>query len=179
MKLIVAAFLSVAAVCAQQWSEPVSVLHEMKPCVTYRARVAGSWLLIEAAVEPGWHTFTMDNEKRASEKLAGKPSLGVDQPTRFEVSNGLEASGEWLQSEPQDFSKPKMRWYSWGYEGKALFATKVTRAAGAKGPAQIGIRGQACTDKTCKNIDLTLGLPLSVSTAAEPAEVKSLIAVKP
>jgi hypothetical protein len=145
--------------------------------VTYRARLAGSYLLIEAAVEPGWHTFVMDNEKRAAEKLAGKPSLGVDQPTRFEVSNGLEA-GEWLQAEPQDFSKPKMRWYSWGYEGKALFAARVTRAAGAKGPALIGIRGQACTDKTCKNIDLTLELPLSVSTPEDPAEVKSMIAVR-
>ncbi|MDZ4797848.1 MAG: hypothetical protein SGI92_06780 [Bryobacteraceae bacterium] len=164
---------------AQEWSAPVHVLHELKPCVTYRAKLVGSHLIIEAAVQPGWHTFTMDNEKRASEKLAGKPSLGVDQPTRFELTGGLEPSG-WFQSEPRDFSKPQLRWFSWGYEGKAVFATKVTRAAGASGPAQIGIRGQACTDKTCRNIDLTLELPLPAPSAAtaDPEEVKGLIAVR-
>src|SRR5215212_9768918 len=86
---------------AQQWSAPVHVLHELQPCVTYRAKLAGGYLIIEAAIQPGWHTFTMDNDQRATEKLAGKPSLGVDQPTRFDLAGGLEPSveGTWFQSE--------------------------------------------------------------------------------
>jgi hypothetical protein len=177
MKPLLLFVAAAALVQAQEWSAPVHVLHELKPCVTYRAKVAGSWLVVEAAIQPGWHTFTMDNEKRASEKLAGKPSLGVDQPTRFELSGGLESvDGSWFQSEPRDFSKPQLRWYSWGYEGKALFATKVKPAAG---PAQIGIRGQACTDKTCKNIDVTLELPApTAAPAGEPDERKGLTAVR-
>ncbi len=178
MKLIILSALAICAVTAQEWSKPVHVLHELKPCVTYRARVAGSYLLIEAAVEPGWHTFTMDNEKRAAEKLAGKPSLGVDQPTRFELTGGLEVDGGWLQSEPADFSKPKLRWYSWGYENKALFAAKVKQTAGGAKPTQVGIRGQACTDKTCKNIDVSLEVPAAPASGSDPAELKSLIPVR-
>mgnify|MGYP003577355215 CR=1 FL=1 len=141
---------------AAEWSEPVHVLHELKPCVTYRARVDGEFLIIQASLQPGWHTFTVDNEQRAAEKLAGKPSIGIDQPTQIKVSNGLETAGPWHQSQPRDFSKPELRWFSWGFEDQAVFAAKMRRSQGEA--AEVQIRGQACTDKVCKNVDVSLNV---------------------
>src|SRR4051812_44025970 len=69
-------------------------------CLTYRATLDGSYLVIRTAIESPWHTFAMDNKKRAEEKLAGKKSLGIDQPTEFTLSGGLEVVGPWLQTEP-------------------------------------------------------------------------------
>ena len=159
---------------AGDWSAPAEVLHELKPVLTYRARIDGSYLIVDAAIEPGWHTFAIDNEQRAREKLAGKASLGVDQPTRFSVSNGLEVVGPWYQLQPEDFSKPQLRWYSWGFEKQAVFAAKVRRAGA--GPAEVGIRGQACTDKTCKNIDVSLRVAVPASLAGTaPAALKSMV----
>ena len=150
---------------AAEWSAPVDVLHEMKPCVTYRAKVDGDFLVIEAALQPGWHTFAIDNEQRAAEKRAGKPSLGIDQPTQINLRKGLELAGPWYQSPPKDYSKPQLRWFSWGFENQAIFAGKIRRSG--SGPAEIGIRGQACTETTCKNIDVSLSPPLSSRDKAE------------
>jgi hypothetical protein len=155
---------------ASEWSAPVDVLHELKPCVTYRAKLNADVLVIEAALQPGWHTFAMDNERRAAEKLAGKPSLGIDQPTRIKFEGGLELAGVWYQLPPKDFSKPELRWYSWGFEQQALFTAKIRRSG--PGPARIEIRGQACTETTCKNIDVSLTLP-----ASEPNKQVSTIDV--
>src|SRR5262245_44498125 len=83
---------------AGDWSAPVDVLHELKPCITYRAKIDGDILVIEAALQSGWHTFAIDNEQRAAEKRAGKPSLGIDQPTQIKLANGLELAGSWYQS---------------------------------------------------------------------------------
>ena len=143
---------------AAEWSAPVHVLHEFKPCVTYRAKLDGEYLVVQATIQPGWHSFAMDNEHRAAEKRAGKPSLGIDQPTVLKVQNGLEVAGPWYQTPPRDFSKPELRWYSWGFEQQATFAAKIRRTGA--GPVQIDIRGQACTDKTCKNIDVAISMPL-------------------
>src|SRR3954452_4749551 len=163
--------VTAASAGAGEWSQPVDVLHELKPCVTYRAKTEGEFLIVEAKLQPGWHTFTMDNERRAAEKLAGKQSLGVDQPTQIRLGSGMEAVGGWLQSPPKDFSKPEMRWYSWGFEQQALFATRVRRAG--SGPSDIHIRGQACTETTCKNIDVAVLVPASAGGKGEPApEVK-------
>ena len=41
--------------------------------LSYRARVEGDWLVVEATHEPGWHTYAMDNVVRAREK-SGKMS---------------------------------------------------------------------------------------------------------
>jgi hypothetical protein len=170
-------FLCASSVFAGQWSAPVDVLHEMKPCVTYRARLEGDNLVIQASLQPGWHTFTMDNERRAAEKLAGKPSLGIDQPTQIKVSKGLSVEGSWNQSQPKDFSKPELRWFSWGFERQAIFAAKVQQSG--QGPAQVEIRGQACTETTCKNIDVALSLPLAGSDqGAGTTDLKTLISVK-
>lgn len=170
-------FACASVMLAAEWSAPVDVLHEMKPCVTYRARVEGDTLVVQASLQPGWHTFTIDNERRAAEKLAGKPSLGIDQPTQIRVSKGLELVGGWYQSPPKDFSKPDLRWYSWGFEQQAVFAAKV-RPVG-QGPAHIEVRGQACTETTCKNVDVSLTVPLAGTDKGSPAvDLKTLIQVR-
>ena len=158
---------------AADWSDPVDVLHELKPCVTYRARLDGDFLVIETAIQPGWHTFAIDNEQRAAEKRAGKPSLGIDQPTQITLGKGLELAGPWYQSPPKDFSKPALRWYTFGYEQQATFAAKV-RPSGS-GPAQIGIRGQACTESTCKNIDVAVSVPVSSTAGSSTVDLKGLV----
>ena len=173
LKLLIAlAITSVAQ--AAEWTAPVHVLHEFKPCVTYRAKLDGEYLVVQATIQPGWHSFAIDNERRAAEKLAGKPSLGIDQPTILKVQNGLEVAGPWHQTPPRDFSKPELRWYSWGFEQQATFASKV-RHTGA-GPVEIDIRGQACSDKTCKNIDVSLSMPLSApAEATTTVDLKALV----
>jgi len=164
-------FLSVLFVAgsvssAADWSKPVVVEHQFKPAVTYQAKIEGSYLVVRADIEEGWHTFSMDNEVRATEALAGKPSLGVDGPTKITLVEGLEATGGWSQTEPKDFSKPDLRWYSWGYEEPALFVTKVSTSG--RGEAKIGIRGQACTETTCKNIDIELALAVGGPSETPP-----------
>ncbi len=162
---------------AAEWTEPVAVLHEFRPCISYRARLDGEFVVVEVKPEPGWHTFVMDNKERSTEKLAGRQSLGVDGPTEIALRDGLEVAGPWYQSPPKDFSKPELRWYSWGYEGEAQFVAKVRRSG--PGPAQIGIRGQTCTETTCKNIDVTISLPVSkVSGAASEVDLSKLTAVR-
>ncbi len=169
MRLLLSIFLLIAsASSAAEWSEPVVVEHQFKPAVTYRARVEGSYLVVRADIEEGWHTFSMDNDLRATEALAGKPSLGVDAPTQITLEDGLEATGGWSQTEPKDFSKPELRWYSWGYEEPALFVTNVATAG--TGEAKIGIRGQACTETTCKNVDVELALALG-GPSGTPADI--------
>lgn len=153
----------------------MDVLHDMRPCVTYRARLSGDMLVIQASLQQGWHTFAMDNERRANEKLAGKPSLGIDQPTKIKLDGGLELAGTWYQPAPKDFSKPELRWYSWGFEQQAVFVAKIRRTGA--GPAQIGIRGQACTDTTCKNVDVSLKLPLTAAGNDEAVDLTKLVAV--
>lgn len=159
---------------AGDFTEPVEVRHDDKLCLSYRARWSGDYLVVRADIEPGWHTFAMDNVKRQEEKLAGKPSLGVERPTEIKVAGGLTPAGAWLQTAPKDFSKPEIQWFSWGFEQQAVFAVKARRTGDA--PAQLAIRGQACTESICKNIDVTLTVPVSGATAA--FDPKSLIAVR-
>jgi hypothetical protein len=160
-----------------EWSNAVEVRHEENLCVSYQARLDGPYLVVRAALESGWHTFAMDNKRRAEEKLAGKRSLGIDHPTEIVLTGGLEAVGPWYQSPPKDFSRPELRWFSWGFERQALFVTKIRRKGA--GPARIAIRGQACTETTCKNIDVAMSLPV-VSTGADPSEIdlKNLVQVR-
>lgn len=147
------------------------VRHDDQLCLAYQAALEGDYLVVRAAIEPGWHTFAMDNERRAKEKLAGKMSLGIDRQTEIALTGGLAAAGGWYQTPPKDFSKPELRWFSWGFEKEAVFAVKVHRAGAA--PAKIQIRGQACTETTCKNIDVELAGPAGQlkPAAAPPAGV--------
>jgi hypothetical protein len=85
----------------------------------------------------------------------------MDRSTEIAVS-GLRVEGPWHQSPPRDFSRPELRMFSFGYDRDAIFAAKVSRAGA--GSAKLRIRGQACTDTICKNIDV----PLTVAVPAKP-----------
>lgn len=174
MKLSAGLFL-LPLIAFGQWTEPVHVRHDLKPCISYRAKVAGEYLLVEATLDSGWKTFAMDNQKRADERLAGKKALGIDRETSIDVAGGLAVQGGWLQTAPQDFSKPELRWFTWGYQDRALFAAKVRKAGAA--PAKLTVRGQACTESVCKNIDIELDVP-ATSKAALDVDLKPLVAVR-
>jgi len=161
------------------WTDAVEVLHEFKRRVSYRARVQGEFLVVQATQEPGWHTYAMDNKQRAEEKLAGRQSLGIDAPTEISLTQGLEVVGPWYQSPPKDLSKPELQWFTWGFETQALFVAKVRRSG--PGPARIAVRGQACTDTICKRIDLAISLPLESAGAdadASKVDLKVLVQVR-
>jgi hypothetical protein len=166
----VACFASLAL--AGDWSAPVEVRHEEDVAVAYQARIDGQWLLVRVKVGNGWHTFCMDNKRRADEKRAGKQALSVDKPTEI-VASGVEVEGPWYQSEPKDFSHPELRWFSWGFDKEAVFAAKVR--SGRSG--RLTIKGQACTDAICKNIDVTVPVPAGGNSPAE-IDVKTLVPVR-
>jgi DsbC/DsbD-like thiol-disulfide interchange protein len=177
------AILIFTAVCASearssQWTAAVEVRHDDNLCVSYQARLDGPFLVVRATLQPGWHTFAMDNKQRAEEKLAGKRSLGIDHPTEITLSAGLEPLGSWYQSPPNDFSKPELRWYSWGFEQQAAFVTRIRRSG--TGTARIAVRGQVCTETTCKNIDVAISLPLAGANPSDAPEIdlKNLIRVR-
>ena len=169
-------FIASVAAAAAVWTVPVEVRHEDAVCVAYRARIDGPYLVVQAALGPGWHTFAMDNQKRASEKLAGKPALSVDKATEIVASGGLEIEGPWYQTTPKDFSRPGLRWFSWGFNQPALFAAKVKRTGGAS--ASLRVRGQACTETVCKNIDVTISMPVGAPAATSELDLKQLIPVQ-
>ena len=154
-------------------AQAAEVTHDGKVVLSYRAQWDGDYLVVRAAIEPGWHTFVMDNQERQKEKLKGKPSLGIEKSTEITVE-GLNPTGPWLQSEPKDFSKPELRWYSWGFERDAVFATKAKRAG--QGPAKVGIQGQACSGDICKNIDVEIPVPSGKQTSG--LDLKSLTPVR-
>jgi hypothetical protein len=167
----IAFFLGVGHVIfSQEWSAPAAVMQDSKKLISYRARLAGESLVLEAALLPGWHTFSIDNARRAADKLQGKKPLSQDIPTEILVSGGLTIDGPWHQSPPKDFSKPELRWFSWGYEERATFAVKTRRTGSAA--ARIVIRGQVCDASSCRRVDLSLQLPLppgdSPSAGADP-----------
>ena len=169
-------FFIAGVIRGSDWSNSVEVRHDVQKCVSYRARLTGDFLVLQATHEPGWHTYAMDNKLRAQEKLAGKRSLGIDSPTEIVFAEGLELNGPWYQSVPKDLSKPELRWYSWGFEGQALFAAKVRRIGA--GPASVAVRGQACSETTCKNIDLGISVPLSGTSGKSDIDFKSLVQVR-
>ena len=74
---------------AQDWSPAVEVIHDETICLKYQARIDGDVLLVRAQIAPNWHTFAMDNKIRATERLAGKRSLGQDKPTSIAVSGSV------------------------------------------------------------------------------------------
>jgi hypothetical protein len=171
--------LKLLMLLAAAWTNPVEVQHNDNRCLSYQARLDGPFLVVRANLEPGWHTFAMDNKQRAEEKLAGKKSLGIDRPTEIVVTGGLQTAGPWFQSPPKDFSRPELRWFSWGFERQALFVVKTRRAGAA--PAHLALRGQACTETTCKNIDVEISLPAgNAKVDAPPAEIdlKTLVQVR-
>ena len=171
-------FFSVASgevIHGADWSNPVEVRHDVQKCVSYRARVSGDFLVVQATHEPGWHTYAMDNKQRAQEKLAGKKALSIDRPTEIELRQGLQLAGPWYQSLPKDLSKPELRSYTWGFEGQALLVAKIKRVG--PGPGGIAIRGQACSEATCKNVELDVSMPFTGDKGSD-MDLKRLIQVR-
>ena len=153
---------------ANDWSQPAEVRHDDALVISYTARVDGPYLVVRANLQQGWHTFALDNVQRVEEKLNGKRALSMDRSTEIAVT-GIQIEGPWHQSPPKDFSRPELRMFSFGYDREAIFAAAI-RPAGAAS-AKLRIRGQACTETICKNIDV----PVTVAVPAKPgssAEVK-------
>jgi len=174
--LILALFLA-TTLAAADWPPAVEVRHDDEIAISYQARLDGPFLVVRATLGPGWHTFAMDNKKRADEKLAGQPALSVDRPTEI-VPAGFDLAGPWYQTPPKDFSHPDLRWFSWGFEGQAVFAAKIRRPS--SGPVSLKLRGQACTATICKNIDVAIPLPPGGKSGDGPPalNLKELILVR-
>lgn len=164
-----------AAADGGSWGPPASVTHDEQPCITYRAQItANGNLAVDVKLASGWHTFTMDNDKRAAAKLGGKKALSSDKPTQIlPEAPALEITGPWLQPQPKDFSQPDLRIFSWGYEGEALFVAPAKAIAGSSQAPKIRIKAQACSQTVCKNIDLVVEAPVSkdASTAVQPTSL--------
>lgn len=141
-----------------KWSEVTEVDFRRKLVVTYRAKLEGNYIIIEADHEKDWHTYSMDNKKRAAKK-SGKQIPDTELQTTIELSGGLKIIGNWYQTVPEDLSQPEIRWYSWGFNGKVRFAAKVERTDGDN--VTIRINGQSCNESLCKMIeDVVVTLPL-------------------
>lgn len=167
------------------WSKEVVVRHGVERVVRYQARIAGEYLIVKAIHRDGWHTYAMDNELRAADALQGKTSLGIEQGTEVQVERGLELDGVWLQTEPQDLSKPELRWFTYGFDQTSLFACRVKNVN--SGDVALRIRGQACSGETCCQVDVELKLlavnPPSIAPTPSQAEqlqtlLKGLVPIK-
>jgi hypothetical protein len=146
------------------WSPSVEARRRNLKVASYRAKLAGDTLLVEVTHEPGWHSYALDNLERAKKK-ATEPLLGIEKSTRIVLGGGLRTAGKWRQSPPKDLSQPEINWFTWGFEGTALFAVKIQRSGKAK-EAVITINGQACKETTCVIIDdLEIRLPLNASSS--------------
>ena len=178
MPIFVFTLAMVSILQAAEWSQPAEVRHDDKLVLTYRAKLEGDYLIVRAAIEPGWHTFVMDNKQREQEKLAGKPSLGIEKSTEIKAVKGLALAPPWLQAPPKDFSQPEIRHFTWGYEREATFAAKARRSGA--GPAQVQVEAQACAAEICKNIDVTLTIPSAAakSGTSDVVNVKALVPVR-
>ena len=154
------------AASAANWSQPVEVRHEDELAISYTARVDGPYLVVRANIGRGWHTFALDNVKRVEEKLNGQPALSMDRSTEIDAT-GVRVESPWRQSPPKEFSRPELRMFSFGYDREAIFAARI-RLDGT-GSAQLRIRGQACTESVCKNIDvpLTVAMPSKLGASSE------------
>jgi hypothetical protein len=164
MKIPIAFLIAVSAM-----AQAVEVRHDDELCVSYQARMDGPYLVVHATLGAGWHTFAMDNKVRAEEKLAGKPAISIDRATEI---TGIETEGPWYQTPPKDFSRPELRWFSWGFDRQALFVTRLRRAV-----STVTLKGQACTEKICKNVDVAIPLP-PAKPAGAAIDLKDLVQVR-
>lgn len=172
LSVLAALLLSANAAFAGEWTQETKVIRRGTIVVSYRAKLEGDVLLVEARHAPMWHTYSMDNPLRA-QKATGKERPDTELPTRFEVS-GLELIAPWYQTQPKDMTQKEISWYTWGFEGTARFATKVGRVAGASSEATITINAQACDASSCQMVqNVIVTLPLTnneTKTNANPLE---------
>lgn len=167
--------LAVPAFCGE-WTEEAHASRNGRSLAAYRAKLDGEYLVVEVKTAAGWHTYAMDNKQRAREALAGKMSLGVEENTQVTVSQGLEVTGPWHQSQPKDFSQPELRWFTWGFDGRALLAAKVKRTGA--GPASVAVRAQICDSVSCQAIDTGLELPLPPEQGKTELDIRTLTKVR-
>ena len=169
MRALIGAALGLAlstVLAAGEWSAPARAeARDGSVLVTCRSRLAGEFLVVELKPAEGWHVYAMDNEARAKRALAGKMSLGVEQNTQVIVTGGLQPIGGWYQSEPLDFSQPELRWYSYGFDDRALLATQVRR--GEVPWAKVTVRAQACDSASCVSVEAEMELSLDGEAGAE------------
>lgn len=168
-RITLLALLCPACVCAwsSEWTEPVEVHQRITPVVSYRAKLDGDILLIEAKHAPGWHTYAMDNIERACART-GKQSPETELPTVIRTSGALTAVGPWYQTKPKDLSQEEIKWYTWGFEGVSLFAAKVRIGDGED--LKVIIDAQACNASSCKMIrNVLLSFPVPPHSAEGPA----------
>lgn len=157
---------------AANWSEPALVEHDDQPVLSYRARFDGSHLIVEIKPEPGWHTYAMDNKQRQTAALKGRMSLGSEKPTSVVVGNGLAVTGEWRQSEPQDFSKPEIQFYSYGFGKTSLLAAPVKPESDK---AEVTVKGQACSESVCRNVEVVLTVDLKPGSREDLSALTDLL----
>lgn len=171
---IAVSLFGLGAVSFAQDESGVRVWLDDMQAVTYRARIEGDWLVVEAMHEPGWHTYSMDNVIRAREKT-GKARPETELPTVITPLDGLEVHGEWRQSAPVDLSTPDIRWYTWGFEGRSYFAVRVDETSS---PSSVQIDGQACTDALCAMVEaLVVPVEPKGSEDAESVDPETLVVV--
>jgi hypothetical protein len=145
------AILIASCVAAQEgvsWTSPVDVMKGKEKAVSYRAARAGDVLIVEAIHGDGWHTYALDNAARAR-KRAGTPALGIEKSTQIKLTGRVQADGKWRQTKPKDLSQADIEWFTWGFEGRTLFATRVS----GDGEAALEINAQACKASMCANVD--------------------------
>ncbi len=161
---------------AQRWGDPVLVRRRAEPVVTYRAMLHGDFLVVEAVHAKGWHTYALDNVERAQAR-SGKKHPETELPTRITVAGSLKLAGNWRQTPPEDLSQEAIRWYTWGFSGRALFAVRVQRVEGAE--VVITVNGQACDASTCQMVrDVVLNVPpASASANAASIDLTELVEI--
>ena len=175
---VAVAVVSAIPVYADEWSEGAEVRGRRGAVVTYRAKVDGDTLIVEASHDKGWHTYAMDNVQRAQKK-SGKEKPETELPTVISVTGGLSVEGNWRQTKPKELSQEVIQWYTWGFEGKAYFAAKVKRSGDA--PVQITINGQACNETSCSMVDavvVTLTLNEGDGAGTSKFKLADLLEVK-
>lgn len=157
---------------AGDWSAPVQIEHNDRLAMEYRARFDGAHLIVEIRPEPGWHTYAMDNKQRQDAALKGRKSLGSEKPTTVSAGEGLTIVGSWRQSPPEDFSKPEIQFYSYGFAKPSLLAAPAKATAKT---AEVIVKGQACTDSVCLPVSVTLNVDLTPGAPADLAGLTDLV----
>lgn len=157
---------------AGDWSAPAQIEHNDQLAMEFRARFDGSHLIVEIRPEPGWHTYAMDNKQRQDAALKGRPSLGSEKPTTVSAGAGLTITGPWRQSPPEDFSKPEIQFYSYGFAKPSLLAAPAKATAKS---AEVTVKGQACSDSVCLPVNVTLTVDLTPGPAADLSGLTPLI----
>ena len=72
IRMIAMGLIWAASLTGADWTAPVEVRHDEKLVMTYRAQWDGSSCLVRGTIQPGWHTFVMDNKATAAGALERK-----------------------------------------------------------------------------------------------------------